>query len=500
MKKLSVVAMLLVIASLILAACAPATPAAPAAEEPAAPAAEEPAAEEPAAEEPAMAEKVQIRWFVGLGTGTNPEQLPGQEKIVEEFNASQDRIELVLEVVPYDAARDTLATQIASGNGPDIIGPVGWGGSAAFYGQWLDLAPYIEESGYDLSVFDPALVEFYQTEEGQVGLPFLVFPAAVYYVPAYFDEAGLAYPPQAYGEQYELDGEMVDWNWETFTEVARRLTVDSSGVDATQDGFDKNSIVQVGFSPQWQTHVAYAGAYRGGAANIVSGSAGSYSVNFPQSWKDALKWYYDGMYGEQPFMATGPLAGAAEFGGGNLFNSGKAAMAITPIWYTCCLGDFATAGLEFQAGALPVGDDGVPHGRVDADTFRVWKGTKNPAEAFEVLSFLIGPRGTEVLVVGADDVAAPYGGFPALAQYQEGYFNSLKERYPFMTDVSVEVFQASLAYPDNPSAEQWQPNWNEAWARQQTFFDLLQNTAPDQLDFDAEWQKMVDDVNAIYNK
>ena len=73
--------------------------------------------------------------------------------------------------------------------------------------------PYLNPR-FDTSVFDPALVEFYQTEEGQVGLPFAVFPGAMYYVPAMFDEVGLAYPPQVYGEQYELDGEMVDWNWD----------------------------------------------------------------------------------------------------------------------------------------------------------------------------------------------------------------------------------------------------------------------------------------------
>jgi uncharacterized protein (DUF2236 family) len=62
------------------------------------------------------------------------------------------------------------------------------------------------------------------------------------------------------------------------------------------------------------------------------------------------------------------------------------------------------------------------------------------------------------------------------------------------------MFLAGFAYGDNPSAEQWQPNWNESWDRMQTFYDLMQNTPPDQLDFDAEWQKMVDDLNAIYNK
>jgi multiple sugar transport system substrate-binding protein len=487
MKKLLYLLSLLIITSMVLAACGGGATEAPA-EEPAAPA-EEPAA--PAEEPAAPADKVQIRWFVGLGTGTDAGQVEKEQAVVDAFNASQDRIELVLEIVPYDSARDTLATQIASGAGPDIIGPVGVGGSNAFYGQWLDLTPYIEESGFDLSVFNPALVEFYQTEEGQVGLPFLVFPAAVYYVPAMFDEAGLAYPPATYGEKYVLDGAEVDWNWDTFTEVARRLTVDTNGNNSLSEDFDPASVVQVGYSPQWQTHVAYGGSYRAGAAQIVQDGKSA----MPDSWKEAMQWYYDGMWGDQPFMATGPLSNAAEFGNGNLFNTGKAAMGITPLWYTCCLGDFAAAGNEFQAGALPLGADGQPHGRVDADTMRVWKGTKNPAEAFEVLTYLIGAPGIEGLVI-----SGAYSGLTAIEEYQPAYFDGLKERYPFLTQESIDVFVAGLAYPDSPSSEQYQPNWNEAWARQQTFFDLLQNTPPDQLDFDAEWQKLVDDLNAIYAK
>src|SRR6266581_2797878 len=41
--------------------------------------------------------KVQIRWFVGLGTGTDPEQVPIEEKVVEAFNASHPKIQLILE-------------------------------------------------------------------------------------------------------------------------------------------------------------------------------------------------------------------------------------------------------------------------------------------------------------------------------------------------------------------------------------------------------------------
>jgi multiple sugar transport system substrate-binding protein len=449
-----------------------------------------------AAEAVAAAEaagKIPIRWFVGLGTGTDPQQVATQEEVVADFNASQDDIQLVLEIVPYDASRDTLATQIASGAGPDIIGPVGWSGSNAFYGQWLDLTSYIEETGFDTTIFDPALVDSYQTEEGQVGLPFAVFPAATYYVPEYFDEVGLEYPPQNYGDKYMLDGEEVDWNWETFTEVAKRLTIDINGYNSTEEGFDPAQIVQVGYSPQWGTHVNYLGTYVAGAADIVDGDAkGSYSVNMPDDWKEAVRWAYEGMYGEQPWMATGPMSDAPEFGNGNLFNSGKAAMAVVPLWYTCCLGDFRDAGHEFQAGILPSDADGVVHGRVDADTFRVWKGTEHPAEAFTVLTYLI--------TTGADKLLPQYGAMPAVPEKQEPFFEKKTEDYPFVTPETWEVFKAGLSYPDTPSAEQWQPNYTEAWNRAQTLYNLLQNTPPDQLDFDAEWQKMIDDLNVIYNK
>ncbi|MCL4871294.1 MAG: extracellular solute-binding protein [Anaerolineae bacterium] len=437
--------------------------------------------------------RVTVRWFVGLGTGTDPGQITVQEEVVADFNASQDKIELVLEVVPYDSARDVLSTQIASGNGPDIIGPVGWGGSNAFYGQWLDLSPYIQSTGFDTSVFDPALVKFYQTEEGQVGLPFAVFPASIYFVPAYFDEVGLAYPPQRYGDKYELDGRMVDWNWETFTEVARRLTIDANGYNSTEPEFDRNQIVQVGYSPQWQTHPNYIGSYVAGGTQVYSGSSkGDYAAAYPDSWKAALRWYYDGMWGDQPFIPTGPLSGAPEFGNGNVFNTGKAAMAITPIWYTCCLGDFKNAGHEFQAGILPMDANGQVHGRVDADTFRIWKGTKNPAEAFTVLSYL--------LTTAADKLLPIYGAMPAIADKMDAFFAVKAGDYPFVTEESWDVFKAGLAYPDIPSAEQYQPNWNEAWARQQTFLDLLNNTPPDSLDFEAEYAKLLADLTVIYNQ
>jgi multiple sugar transport system substrate-binding protein len=493
MKKSVYMLFVLLLTALFLVACTATQPAADPTPAPQTGGDTQAPAPTPVAQQPAPTDRVRVRWFVGLGTGTDPGQIVVQEEVVEEFNRSQNEIELVLEVVPYEASRDTLSTQIASGNGPDIIGPVGWGGSNAFFGQWLDIGPLIQQTGFDTSIFDPALVEFYQTEEGQVGLPFAVFPAAVYFIPAYFDEVGLAYPPQQYGEQYELDGRMVEWNWDTFTEVARRLTIDVNGRTANEEGFDRDQIVQVGYSPQWQTHVNYIGSYVAGGAPVYDGNTrGEYTSTIPDRWKEAVRWYYEGMWGDQPFIPTGPLSAAPEFGAGNVFNTGKAAMAVTPLWYTCCLGDLRSAGIEFQAAAMPVGTNREVNGRVDADTFRIWQGTRNPEAAFTVLTYL--------LTDGASKLLPIYGAMPAIPEKQDAFFDVKSQDYPFVTDASWDIFRAGLSYPDNPSAEQYQPNYTEAWDRQQTLIDLLNNTPPSQIDFDAEWQKMIDDLNRIYNQ
>jgi multiple sugar transport system substrate-binding protein len=139
-----------------------------------------------------------------------------------------------------------------------------------------------------------------------------------------------------------------------------------------------------------------------------------------------------------------------------------------------------------------MGADGEVHGRVDADTFRIWIGTDHPEEAFTVLSYLLTDAGDTLLPI--------YGAMPAIPEKQDAFFEAKSEDYPFVTQESWDIFAAGLSYPDTPSAEQYQPNWNEAWARGSTFSDLLQNTPPEDLDFDAEYQKFIDDLTAIYNK
>ena len=52
-----------------------------------------------------------------------------------------------------------------------------------------------------------------------------------------FDELSIEYPP------YTVENA---WSWDKFVEVSQKLTLDSSGKNAADSGFDANNIKQYG--------------------------------------------------------------------------------------------------------------------------------------------------------------------------------------------------------------------------------------------------------------
>jgi len=508
------------------AAPAPAAPAAPPAEEAApaeaeaAPAEEEAAVEEEATPEPAAEEatpelspadatatasaplvvaaaevegKANVRWYVGLGTGTDPVQIEVQQAVVDAFNASHPDINLILEVVPYNAARDTLLTQIAAGEAPDIVGPVGHAGSNYLKGMFLDLAPLAEAAGYDLNQFDQALIDFYQTDEGLVGLPFAVFPGATFFQRGHFDEAGLNYPPFEYGEAYVWpDGTEEEWSYATLKKVAQILTVDINGeAPVTYDdsgnvepnpAFDATQIVQYGFVPQYMAPYAFS-AYYAGAAQDYNPEDNSAAI--PDGWKEAWEWWYDGMFGDGPFIPSEPVMASPEFGSGNPFNSGRISMGITQQWYTCCL---QNAGDSWDLAILPSSTvDGEIHGRLDADTFRALKMTDQPEATFEVLDYLTGEASLTLLPT--------YGGLPARAEDQDAFYDLKRTEFPFVEN--WETIRAGMAFPDTPSAEGYRPNFPEVFEAYNTFGTVIRTG---DIDIAAEIQNFEDTLTTIMQR
>ena len=493
MKKLWLVLAALVIASMVLTACGgAAAPEAPAVEEEA-PAEEALAAEEeeeaPAVEEEAPAGKTQVRWFVGLGAGSDEGAIPLEEAFVEAYNASQDEIELVLEIVDADNAAETLATQIAAGNAPDIVGPVGVKGRDQFKGAWMDLAPMIESNNYDLSVYDPGMVDFYLIEgEGQLGIPFGIYPSFLLYNKDLFDEAGVPYPPAEYGVPYvDADGVEHEWTIEYVAELAKFLTVDANGNDATMDEFDNENIVQFGFTQQW-TDWRGAGTLWGAGSLVAEDGK---TAQMPEQWVEAIKFTYDGWWNE--WYNPNGAYGGAEFlqSAGGPFTSGNLAMTQLHTWY---LAPWAFDGTTFDwdVAALP-SYNGVTTAKMHADTFGILKGSSNPEAAFEVLTYMLSEE-------HATDLLTIYGGIPARLSLQADYFDIHAETNLGGKEINWDVIVAGSAYADNPNHESWMPSYLETNDRYNETWNYFANTPGlTEEDIDAEIELLVADLQAIFD-
>lgn len=426
-------------------------------------------------------QKVTITWFVGLGTGTNVEQIAAQEAVVEAFNSSHPDIELVLNLAGSNqTAPDALATLIGAGTPPDIVGPQGVKGALTFGNQWLDLQPLIEKTGYQLAQFPESLVDAYRSVSGLTGLPFLVFPGVFYYNVDLFDEAGLNYPPAVAGDPYIMpDGTEVPWDYDTVVEIGKILTVDANGNDATSPDFDPDNIVQYGFIHQWDT--IRSDWHTFGAANFVSEDG---VVDLPENWRAETQWLWNAIWTWHIMPRDGVVS--SDLMNSNAFASGRVAMARSMAWYTCCL-DSMTAAWDL---AVQPAYQGTIYAPIDMDTFRIHKDTKHPDEAFTVLTYLLDDAALQL--------AQTYGGFPARAELQQPWIDAQSARYPSVTH--WEVVPNSIALAPSPHHEEWFPNYNKGIIRLDDFRALLGGDTGGSLDINAEFDKLEADLQALVDE
>ena len=426
---------------------------------------------------------VEIRWYCCLGGGEAPEQKTVEDKVVADFNASHPNIHVTFEVVTYDQANGQLTTEIQSGNPPDIVGPVGIGGANAFQGQWLDLAPLIAKTNYDLSGFPSNVVDIYKLQEGQVGIPFAIYPSALFYKKGMFEEAGLNEPPHKYGEQYQMpDGSMVDWNYDTARQVAKLLTVDTNNKDATQAGFDAKKIAQWGLELQ-RDDLRGMGAYFGSGSLV--GADGKATI--PDAWKAAWKYYYDAMWTDH-ISLTGPQFESKDINPKDYpFFNGKTAMSENFLWSTYGVAD---AGDDWDLAAVP-SYNGQATAAFNADTFRILKSTKHPDEAFEFLTYLLGPASKDLLIA--------YGGFPARTADQADGIAALQAQFKNTVDWQVAV--DGIEHADKPNFEDPMPAYNESLGLVGAggkYLTKWGNKAG--LDMNAEFDALTKELQAIWDK
>jgi multiple sugar transport system substrate-binding protein len=139
---------------------------------------------------------------------------------VEEFNASQDDVEVVVSSggVTPDQMLPKVTTAIASGTYPDIAYMYGsWGGNLATSPAIADLTSIVAQPDVNWEDFWPAARETATVDGKVIGFPAIIDNLSVVYNKKVFDDAGVDYPSP-------------DWTWDEFRQTAAELTDPSKNI------------------------------------------------------------------------------------------------------------------------------------------------------------------------------------------------------------------------------------------------------------------------------
>jgi multiple sugar transport system substrate-binding protein len=287
-----------------------------------------------------------------------PEELKAQQAIVDAFHAATPKITVKVTVSDWETYWDKLQTGIAGGDAPDVFAMDG-----PLFPDYqsrdvlLDLKPYIDKSGYDLSQLADQAVGDFTTPGGQFGLPRDLNVIALYYNKKMFDAAKIPYPDDT-------------WDWAKLVEVGKKLTIKGSNGKVSQWGFYTETTDMENYwgSLIWQN-----------GGDIISADHKQSLVGSDQA-VGALQFFQDIIYKDK-IMAI-PVADA-----GDGFEQGLAAMEANGSWLVAT---HTAAKIDFGIAPLPKG----PAGRftsVNPTGAVVFKGSKNPDAAWEFVKYLASP-------------------------------------------------------------------------------------------------------------
>ena len=349
---------------------------------------------------------------------------------------------------------------------------------------------------------ESSAVDYFKVGDAQEGLPFAIYPSALFYQAGAFQEIGINEPPHKYGDQYVAigpaaaalnvsDGTAVPWDYDTARTIAMLLTVDTNNNDATQAGFDPD---------QHRAVRLRATARRPARLGRLLGRriARGRRRHRPDSRRlvDRLEVVLQ-RHVDRPLHRGRPALQRPD--------------VVEPGWRPV---------LQWQGrhgGELPVVH--VLHDAVPATT-GTWlpsrrttepkrplstptpsasgRTRKNPDAAFTVLQYLLGPAAQELTTV--------YGAMPAKEDLRQAFFNQLEDSFGTLQNpTDWQVFLDGIDHADMPNFESPLPfnksgenTYNESLSAINTYATRWDTTQG--LDMDAQITQMQADLQAIWDK
>lgn len=403
---------------------------------------------------------VTVKWFAGIESELNDDVKAAMESAAADFNERNRKVRIELVTLGDEESLDYLKGRLDISKSAHITGPLSIQMRERYRDSFLDLAPLIEESGYDMSSYDSRVLELYrQAEGGLFSIPFIIYPSFIYYNKRLFDELGLPYPPARFGRDYiDEKGVSHPWNMDTLRLLAMKLTRDSKALTPLEADFNPDEIIQFGFAQQW-TDAGGAATLFGAAQNGMTKG----ELELPLNWREGWKWYYNAMWVDH-FYPTERYKRSDFLNYGDYFKSGNVAMVQIHLWYAA----FASLeALDWDIAVVPAYKDRYT-ARIHEDSFYIFKNAPNHEAAFEALVYLS----------NSEELRAVYDGMPADRSLQEAYFESFTNSRLAGKKIDWQVAVDSQSYCDVPHHESFIPPGEMAASVYSNFWDEL-SRSPD---------------------
>lgn len=278
-------------------------------------------------------ERIEIRFSNWDGGDT----LVAYNEIADAYNASQDKYKVTILNIPEEYSTKVSA-MVAAGDTPEF----------AMLDANEILYP-LAESGHivnmlDLITADPEYNsdEMLDTLKAWYGNDFMVGYAAgaqdviTFYNPYLFDKYEVEYPPANWAEA---------WDWDTFLDNAKTLTVDANGNNAHSPDFDPENISTYGvsFSRWWAVWMPFV---KSNGGDFLNAEGTQFAMNSPEA-AEAMQRLSDliNVHHVAPTPAATDQMGTSEALAAN-----KVAMVFDGQWTNCTL---MADEIEYDVAALP---------------------------------------------------------------------------------------------------------------------------------------------------
>ena len=372
-----------------------------------------PAAEEGAA--PAADVKT-VRFMSRAGAENN---VQAQKTLDEDFRSENPNIQVAVEAAP-DGWVEKLLAQMVAGEAVDIF--EAWGN---IFFNWterdllLDVQPFVDRDMTDEQINDYNTFQW----EGlvmlgkRVGMPKYINVMTVTVNVDLFEQYGVELPPE--------DGK---WDHDDYANMAKQLT------DAARAAGNEGQWG--GWKPAWSWDRFWNTVYMFDG-KIADEKYGTKCLMDSEASQAGLQWMYDRIWTDNTFARPGDIENKW---GDDAITAGFVGFIEDGTYPIGRDKNMEDAGIKWNMYHVPTGPTGKRSVLGTTDAWSITAQTKQPDEAWKVLSFLSGPVYQDKQIVAVEGI------IPVLKSRIASFIDTVRQVRPSLENVRLETIPELLEW------------------------------------------------------